>query len=435
MSVRILVGDVVQQLSTLPANHVHLVVTSPPYWALRDYAVDGQIGRERELDCLGWATGAECGECYVCALVKVFREVRRVLRHDGSVWLNLGDSYIAGSRSGKTGDKSTLEGSRQHQDVSKNAGPRIGSGSSFRRDRLPLRNVPHKSANGLKPKDMAGVPARVVLALQRDGWYWRSEVIWHKRNPQPESVKDRPGRTHEQVFLLTKSRRYYYDWVATLQPVTGNAHSRGGGLGKKARDVARGEVRANASFSAALRDVVGVRKLRTVWSISSKGFKGAHFATFPTDLVEPCLLSGTSEHGCCSMCGAPYRRLWKRGEPYSRQRALSGADASGKYHGKATKHYEGTGAQDPSALKQRILDGMREILTTGWKQTCKCSLSTPVPCVVMDTFFGSGTVGVVADKHGRDCIGIDINKNYAAMAIDRIAAARAKRLEKEHIAS
>jgi DNA modification methylase len=198
--VTIYCGDCREVLRLLPAGSVHTCVTSPPYWALRDYGVAGQLGLERIPDCLGWATGAPCGECYVCRLVAAFREVHRVLRDDGTLWLNMGDTYA-----GYWGKKYAHK--------------------PFGDDRTPDSSTPPSKPSLdfrdslIKPKDLIGIPWRVALALQVDGWYLRSDVIWSKRNPMPESVTDRPTRAHEYVFLLTKSRQYFYDADAVKEPL------------------------------------------------------------------------------------------------------------------------------------------------------------------------------------------------------------------------
>ncbi|HZN91372.1 MAG TPA: site-specific DNA-methyltransferase, partial [Myxococcales bacterium] len=198
----ILCGDALATLSALPSGSVDCCVTSPPYWGLRDYGTDGQLGLER-------APGE-----YVAKLVAIFREVRRVLATDGTLWLNLGDSY-AGSRSGPNVG-STLDGSRRNQDESRAA--KRAMTASRRRDDQPIPRSDVRIA-GLKPKDLVGIPWMVAFALRADGWWLRSEVIWHKPNPMPESVKDRPTRAHETLFLLTKAARYYYDGEAVREAV------------------------------------------------------------------------------------------------------------------------------------------------------------------------------------------------------------------------
>ncbi len=213
-------GDAYQVLQSLPDNFFQTAVTSPPYWGLRDYGMDAQIGAEEHL------------ETYIAHLVQVFSELRRVLRNDGTLWLNLGDSYTSGGRKRRAPDKKN-----------------------------PARAMAYRSPTpeGLKPKDLIGVPWRVAFALQQEGWYLRSEIIWHKPNPHPESVKDRPTRAHETIFLLTKSEKYYYNYRAIMEP----AH--------------------NGNF----------RNKRTIWTVATEPTKEAHFATFPTKLIRPCILAGS----------------------------------------------------------------------------------------------------------------------------------------------
>jgi len=264
-------GDCLSELPTMASNSVQCCVTSPPYWGLRDYGVDGQIGLESSPDT------------YIERLVSVFDEVRRVLKPSGVLWLVLGDSYIgswgAQSRQGRGAMKGRSIVAARQIAVAAKKGRRTGS-------------VP-QNAWGLKPKDMCGLPWRIAFALQASGWWLRSDVIWNKPTALPESVKDRPTRSHDYLFLLAKSRRYHYDASAIAEPATGNAHARGSGLNPKARLVGAQRTRKNQSWSAVVRGVVQRRNKRTVWTIASQPFAGAHFACFPPKLVEPCVLAGS----------------------------------------------------------------------------------------------------------------------------------------------
>lgn len=374
-------GDAVEALATLPDNSVHCIVTSPPYWGLRDYGADGQLGLE------------ETPEEYVGKLVAVFREARRVLRDDGVLWLNLGDSY--NSSGPNNHDKSHVIGTTK------------------------LKGQPGTHGwSELKPKDLIGIPWRVAFALQADGWWLRMDNIWEKPNAMPESVTDRPTKAHEYVFLMSKSERYFYDNEAIREPYQSSGSS-------VLRDKHAEGYQANYSggnrFSAGARDYYnkGGRNKRSVWTVSTKPFPGAHFATFPPDLIEPMILAGTSEKGCCSKCGAPYERVIELGEPLREWQAACGADSLGGYQGQATKDYEQAKAQDASATKARILAGMRERKTVDWVATCECDAGEPVPCTVLDPFGGSGTVSLIAQELVRSSVYIDINKDYVDMAVER----------------
>ncbi len=266
------VGNALEVLRTLPDESVQCCVTSPPYWGLRDYDVPGQLGLE------------DSPEEYLDTMVAVFGAVRRALAADGVLWLNMGDSY-AGPRGGSDGKHAGLHRYRH---------------SGRTRD---------KRGVDLKPKDLVMMPARLALALQADGWWVRSDVVWHKPTPMPESVSDRPTRAHEYVFLLSKSDRYFYDANAIKEPVTGNAHSRGNGVNPKAKtpagwDTRDGEThrektgryprpKQNESFSAAVSGLVDTRNARSVWTIQARPFPVAHFATFPPELVARCIKAGS----------------------------------------------------------------------------------------------------------------------------------------------
>lgn len=252
----ILIGDAVEQMQTLPEKSVGCCVTSPPYFGLRDYGMTGQIGLE------------ETPEEYVAKLVDVFREVRRVLRDDGTLWLNLGDSY---SGSGKV--------------------PAGNLGKKHNERHLEHRtggNVP----DGTKPKDLIGIPWMVAFALRADGWYLRQDIIWAKPNPMPESVTDRCTKSHEYLFLLTKSPRYYFDNEAIKEPTTTmDTHVRD-------RDNTRCNNTPGRTRMGGLKtNNYDKRNKRSVWTISTKPYKGAHFAVFPEALVEPCILAGCPKGG------------------------------------------------------------------------------------------------------------------------------------------
>jgi len=260
--VEINTGDCLTVLKLYPDKWVNCCVTSPPYWGLRDYGVEGQIGLE------------PTPEEYVEKLVRVFREVRRVLRDDGTLWLNLGDSYSAHPGQRKGTDKA---GSKQQS--------KRGSTGS-----------PSHSVGGLKPKDLIGIPWRVAFALQEDGWYLRQDIIWHKPNPMPESVTDRCTKSHEYIFLLSKSGRYFYDADAIREPHKAESITRA------KRNSHPNELRAIAfpGGNPSVRDrgegtiqlAANGRNKRSVWTVPTKPYKGAHFATFPPALIEPCILAG-----------------------------------------------------------------------------------------------------------------------------------------------
>jgi DNA modification methylase len=287
----ILIGDVRQKLKEIPDQSVHCCVTSPPYWGLRDYGEDKQIGME------------DTPEQFVANMVEVFREVWRVLRNDGTLWLNLGDSY-AGSGKGPAGNLGATHNERwlehKHSAV-----------------------VP----NGLKPKDLVGIPWRVAFALQAEGWYLRQDIIWHKPNPMPESVTDRCTKSHEYIFLLSKSRQYYFDNESIKERAKYAGDDRG----------SRTDSRRGTTMNSISGVTAETRNKRDVWTVTTRPFKGAHFATFPPQLIEPCILAGCPPDG-----------------------------------------------------------------------------------TVLDPFFGAGTTGLVAQQHGRNWIGCELNPIYAAMADKRI---------------
>ena len=271
---RVIVGDCIEGMRTLPDQSVHTCVTSPPYFGLRDYGMAGQIGLE------------DTPDAFVARLVDVFREVRRVLRDDGTLWLNLGDSYAA-QRGGTHQPAETLAGGK---------GGKTAEGANVNRDRHdgynPTRNA---SGIGLKPKDLIGIPWRVAFALQADGWYLRQDIIWHKPNPMPESVTDRCTKAHEYLFLLSKSARYYFDAEAIKEPATF-----GGGRGQSSGDYSLGTGTRNDQgrhLSGGFANDTGTRNRRSVWTVATKPFAGAHFATFPPDLIEPCILAGSPVGG------------------------------------------------------------------------------------------------------------------------------------------
>lgn len=270
MSYTILVGDCRDTLRSLPDQSVHCCVTSPPYYGLRDYGVEGQLGLEPTPDE------------YVAQMVSVFREVRRVLRDDGTLWLNLGDSYATQGIAGPQRDASGGLGGGRDLGTRGRQQSRISSTGI-------LRSVPV----GLKPKDLVGIPWRVAFALQADGWYLRQDIIWHKPNPMPESVKDRCTKAHEYIFLLSKNERYYYDAEAIKEPETTRPQN------WTLRQFGQAGVRVQSGSKPMQKAQVGQsgRNRRSVWTVSTKPYPGSHFAVFPPALIEPCILAGCPEGG------------------------------------------------------------------------------------------------------------------------------------------
>lgn len=450
MSIKILLGDCRERLRELPDGSVHSVVTSPPYFGLRDYGADGQIGLEPTPDE------------FVEAMVEVFGEVRRVLRDDGTLWLNLGDSYARNPAKGKSG---TPNG-RNVAEQGYAGGGGIGA--------------------EIKEKDLIGIPWMVAFALRAAGWYLRQEIIWSKPNTMPESVRDRCTKSHEHIFLLAKSARYYYDAEAiaeeaqdwsTSGPGTGiketdhygAGNGGNGGLaklaarykssGNKARKPRPGSPESHTGNAAGSIPWEGnTRNKRSVWTVPPQAFnmemcKGceriydlseyralrrekqpenkpdrvfckcgehnqwlSHFATFPPDLIEPCVLAGCPEQ-CCAECGAPVERIITKGEPDEEARARCGADSSGGYGGHGKNDPSGK-AQNPSDLKRRILDGMR-LKQSSFEPTCDCQAGF-IAGTVLDPFGGAGTTALVADRLGRSAILTELNHYYVALAQERL---------------
>lgn len=256
--VDVLTGDCVESMKSLPDESIQTCITSPPYFGLRDYGVDGQIGLE------------ETPDQYVQKLVEVFREVRRVLRDDGTLWLNLGDSYAGNCSRTSTG--------------------RAGMGNE-------REGIFTRSGDGLKPKDLIGIPWRVAFALQADGWYLRQDIIWHKPNPMPESVTDRCTKAHEYIFLLSKSARYYYDHEAVKEQSTCYGTDARSDLGNIRYEGKRTKDTTGKNGQQSFVTINDTRNKRSVWTVTTKPYSGAHFATFPPDLIEPCVLAGSPENG------------------------------------------------------------------------------------------------------------------------------------------
>jgi DNA modification methylase len=272
-------GDALETLKQMEDESIHCCVTSPPYWGLRDYGVDGQLGLEPTPDE------------YVAKMVEVFREVKRVLKKEGTLWLNLGDSY-AGSMKGIGADGQSYAGQKQATNK--------GSVGIYQ-DKPPKANE-----IGLKPKDLIGIPWRVAFALQADGWWLRSDIIWHKPNPMPESVTDRPTKAHEYIFLLSKSSKYYYDADSIREPLSEQRAKQAGKLvdpgndaKKRKKQIEHDKKRGSGGHFDGHKwqmNPLG-RNKRSVWTVATKPFKEAHFATFPPELPEICIKAGCPESG------------------------------------------------------------------------------------------------------------------------------------------
>lgn len=464
---KIIEADAITGMRGLPADHFHCVVTSPPYFGLRKYPVpplvwggdpacehewkggaidttskgnqEGSLVGDQQfeanrfraefgfcLKCGGWRgqLGLEpTPDLYVQHLVDVFREVRRVLRPDGVAWLNLGDSY---NGSGGAGGDYNAGGLREGQ------------------EKYPGRNW-----SELKPKDLMFIPARTALALQADGWWVRQDNVWAKKNCMPESVGDwhdqllhypadheqagervpceqcndggcgdcwegwqikkvrkawRTTRAHEFMFQLAKSEHYFCDAASVRESDAGRTGSAADFKRKKEGPVPPGHRHASRRYDREPTSATGTRNLRTVWTIATRACKEAHFATFPYDLIEPCIRASTSERGCCAACGAPWVRVIEKGQPASAR-------------GSKRKHLDVMRRAGESSAFQ---DGAYQTYESlGWRPSCECSGET-VPCRVLDPFCGIGNAGVVALKLGLDFTGIELAEEYAELSRDWI---------------
>jgi DNA modification methylase len=463
-------GHVLDVLRQLPDGSVHAVVTSPPYWGLRDYGLPPQVwggdldaapcggspnpARHEWLDmgsfclrCGAWrgSLGLEpTVDLYVEHMVEVFREVRRVLRKEGTLWLNLGDAYATGA--GKVGEHpgGGERGERwkeMNPGLSGYRGSRPGSPRHSNRadtgDGVPSFQPNRMPQEGLKPKDLVGMPWRVAFALQADGWWLRSDIVWAKPNPMPESVRDRPTKAHEYLFLLAKSESYFFDQEAVREPAAypngPNAPDKiaspyGQGFTRRAQPRPSGWADSSEARSGLPAGRYGMpdgevsrrdgtpdphtgRNVRTVWTIPTAPFPEAHFATFPTALVEPCVKAGTSEKGCCPECGTPWRRRVERER----------VEYDGDWREEARRKDQPLEVV-PHHLPgghTGLKTGLRSVLSERWELGCPHGLE-PTPCLVLDPFAGAGTAGMVTLRLGRRFLGVDLSEEYVEMARERI---------------
>ena len=434
MGTKILIGNNMEKLKEIESESVDCIVSSPPYFGLRDYGTASWEGGDSNCDhkygrnSRGGLTekqnsnvgsfgdeaikhGEKCKKCgakrtdeqfgleetleeYIEKTVLLFEELRRVLKPQGTVWWNIGDSYAS---------KSSAWGGRGKNSILN----KTGLEDKQRRNTV----VP----DGLKAKDLMMIPARVAIALSENGWYLRSEIIWHKPNPMPESVKDRPTSAHEKIYLFAKNKKYYYDADAIRVPQKQDSIARAGRDVWKNNKIDTGNysipnVDSAKKLNQKVRDTVSEGKIpmankRNVWTVTTKPFRGAHFAVFPPDLIEPCIKAGSSEHGCCSECGNPYIRDTK---VVSVPQRTTRDNMVGVIPGR----------NKTSRMNSKEMESLvRE--ERGWVATCKCNADV-VKSVVLDPFGGSGTTGLVANNLGRNAILIELNEEYVEIAKKRL---------------
>jgi DNA modification methylase len=417
---QIITADVFDGLATLPDKSVHTVVTSPPYWSLRDYGTGEWEGGSAECDhkkhppafsekALAKSTigahantghaqqgyGDTCGKCgarrqdkqlgleptieeYVESMVRVFREVWRVLRDDGTVWMNLGDSYAQSSI-------------RHRRDTANASWARESYGY--------IDNKASSVVSGLKAKDLCMIPARVALALQADGWYIRSEITWCKRAPMPESVTDRPTSATEKIYLLSKSAKYFYDSDAVRMPSLSVPIT---AVNKQEWEPRVKDGLARESFRMDKREYNPAgRNLWNYWLLSPEPYKGPHFATFPSEIPRRAILAGTSERGCCAECGAPWKRVVEREAHY-------GARQDRGQRAGVMPQVDSSEWRPPTVTDK------------GWQPTCPHTSAEVIPCTVLDPFSGVGTTVLQANRLGRKGIGIELNPVWAQESRDRV---------------
>lgn len=439
---RLVEGDVRAGLAQLPNQRAHCIVTSPPYWGLRAYGTEpqvwdgdpdclhewGGIERGRRKDLLPadltsstsrtgvderqngaatnggqfcWRCGAWRGELglepdldlWVSHIVGIFRAVRRVLRDDGTLWLNIGDAYT-GSGKGQMGDGSASD--RRGAKQATSAGTTTGG-------------LPMGTAYNLPAKSLLMLPARLALALQADGWLLRSDIIWAKPAPMPESVSDRPTIAHEHIFLFAKQGHYFFDADAVRDPLESKPQRR-----LTPKRMGKGEYRQNSEFLLPEPGVIGNpfgRNIRNVWTIGPEPQSVEHYASYPTELARRCVAAGTSEHGCCAECGAPWRRLVADPVPVAgrgsgnKARKLAGAAGNDRL----STHMGSSVPWQPTSRA-----------TIGWQPSCDCDAPT-VPATVLDPFAGTATTGVAALHLGRSFIGLELKPAYVRMAERRLS--------------
>lgn len=415
---KILVTDALTGLRSLPSGSVHCVVTSIPYWGLRMYDVQpitfsdgwhGHLGLEPTL------------KMFVTHIVEIFEELKRVLHKTATCWVNIGNSYAQNNKR------------EDDEGRAKNLLRVIEKGYT----QAPPRNW-DRAANTvnkidkLKAKDMTGQHWAVAFALRDAGWYLRSEIIWEKVNCMPSSVTDRPCTSHETIFLLSKSEKYYYDRIAIQEPIkqstigrnkraVGNTKYLTGAPGQSSQGLHK--PRKQAAPGGGM-----LRNKRTVWSISNKSFKGAHFATFPLEIPEIAIKAGTSERGCCNVCLTPWKRVLKATEDYKTHLGKS-------LHNHENDLLEGMHQKKNSSFKSNLV---ANYVTLDWIAGCKCAPNDKplVKPVVLDPFVGSGTTIIAGLEQNCVAIGIELSENYARMAKERIEAETFKRKKtKKHKSS
>lgn len=442
--VKIVPGNSLVNLPRLRAGSVHCVCTSPPYWGQRDYGTSSwergdsncdhiertaesrhrtsTLGPNRDgltetnaaftakvrhfrgkcKKCGAISTDEQIGsednpEQFIAAMVEIGRGVRHVLRSDGTFWLNLGDKYSSNPAKGRSGKGKNSE--------------QLGGVDATAQSRAPLPDCGEKQ--------LLGIPWRVALALQADGWILRSEIIWAKPNPMPSSVLDRCGVAHEHIFMFAKKPRYYFDMEAIKEDaVTEGAE----GMGTPDKAALAG-ITTNGMHATERRGVHTFRNKRSVWEVPVGSVKEAHFACYPPKLIEPIILASTSAAGCCPACGAPYKRIVER----DRQPTRPGTNTKVRTSGQTGGAYCPPGQPPSSNARPAIETGNRDperhcttVTTKGWAAGCGCNAGSPVPCVVLDPFFGAGTTGVVAVLTGRRVIGCELNPEYVEMARNRV---------------
>ena len=461
----ILCGDALEMLRTLPSNSVQCCVTSPPYYGLRDYQTGTWEGGS--VDCNHFKvllasdkstlrhdgrshidlyenekkrqTGIPyrdiCGKCgavrvdkqigleespqeYIDKLVQVFREVRRVLRSDGTLWLNIGSSYASKRQESDEmvlRDDLVIEEAR-YVFAELATLYELQSRLSMRKQDLPAPlHKFFRPREIYKPKDDLAIPHRLYLALMADGWYGRSDIVWFKENAMPESVRTRPTNAHEYVFLLAKNDTYFYDVDAVREP-----HKSGPSrLGSTWQDrkangapLRYGNEHADSQAQHYLGKNPMGRNKRSVWRVNTVAFPGAHFGVMPPKLVEPCVLAGSSPRAC-EHCGAPWQRVTERF-------SFGKAESASKYDDNTMK--ASPLARSRQAYRAMGLEGPPPPKTIGWESTCSCENNTGSgKCIVLDPFAGAGTTLLVASQLSRGWLGVELNPDYIALASRRLA--------------